>query len=136
MLQTLLFTRQQHLILFLCLFYFLQQQQLHQQGLPHIHAPPISLPHHGGHPPHLPAGVSNVIELSGIMPPMPLMPGIKDEKGTLVNSFQFGVTYLCNAIDKMLKFCNTLTLVLTLRFSVSLVCLLLIIVDYFHQIIQ
>ncbi|XP_028406867.1 transducin-like enhancer protein 4 [Dendronephthya gigantea] len=53
------------------------QQQLHQQGLPHIHAPPISLPHPGGHLPHLPPAGS-VIEL---MPShMSLMPGIKDEK--------------------------------------------------------
>jgi hypothetical protein len=81
---------EQHLILFLYFFIF-QQQQLHQQGLPHIHAPPISLPH-GGHPPHLPPGMAGVIELSGIsgisgisgmMPShnMSLVPGIKDEKG-------------------------------------------------------
>jgi hypothetical protein len=69
-------------------FFIFQQQQLHQQGLPHIHAPPISLPH-GGHPPHLPPGMAGVIELSGIsgisgmMPShnMSLVPGIKDEKG-------------------------------------------------------
>ena len=61
--------------------YFLLQQQLHSQGLPHTHPPGVSLPHPAGlPPPHLPpSSTAGLLALSNALSSAPHLP-VKDEK--------------------------------------------------------